>query len=429
MSRAKFTSIEDEPIFKDFCSKRELRYNTIRTYKNTLNMYCNFLNKGLEELIEEAEDEEESDMRMRKRKINHYLINFKSELDKSDLADSSIKQMMILIKAFYREFDIEVPRSRRRKSPKPTYIETIEDLPTMDEIQLFLEYCGSVYKAIVLTGLSSGMSRAELASLTFKHLYDALSLTSYPETLDEVIEKAKENDTILFWNLIRVKTDKSFFTFSSPESLDRIIMYLEELHQRHPDYNPRLEDKLFRSKRTNSNLTSNEIGSMFTYINNKNGFRKVNGRFVVRSHNLRKFFATTLEKNNIPHLATRFLLGHSIETVTNAYFKPDVESIKNHYLSVVNQLMTNKVEIKIINQYGDLQQQIEEIRHDEQKHMDVIGDLVNMVNTELTKLGNDDISNEEARIKLNEDQLELVKRFSRLDTKLKGIKFKDKITC
>lgn len=96
------------------------------------------------------------------------------------------------MKAFYREFEIEVPKSKRGKSINSTKIETIEDLPTIKEIERFMEYCNSVYKAIVVTGLSSGMSRAELSSLTFKHFFDAIPLESYPETLPDALDILKE---------------------------------------------------------------------------------------------------------------------------------------------------------------------------------------------------------------------------------------------
>jgi len=426
--RVKLTSIEDEPLFKEFCSNREIKHESIRAYKYALLKYCNFVNKGLEELIEEAEEEEELSIRMRKRKINQYLTNFKSRLDESDLSERSKKQIIMLVKAFYKEFDIEIPQSKRRKS-SPARAETIADLPTIEEIQLFLEYCSSVYKAIVLTSLSSGMSRAEISSLTFKHFYDALSLTPYPETLRELIDKAKTNtNDILFWNITRVKTGNIYFTFSSPESLDRIIMYLEELYQRHPDYKPKLEDNLFRSTPPNKPLNANNIGSMFVFINKRNGFRRVNGRFVVRSHNLRKYFATTLEKNKIPHLTSRWLLGHTVDKVTNAYFKPDAEAVKNDYLKVVNQLTTNKVEIKLINQYENLQQQIEEIRHNEQKHLEVIGELMEIANIEMTNLGNADLTDEEAKSIVNEERWKLSRRIAHVQSKLNGkIQFKDKV--
>jgi integrase len=426
--RTKSTIVEEEGLFKEFCSNRELSTASIKVYKYALRRYSNFTNKSLEELIEEAEDEEEEGIRLRKRKINQYLTSFKSELKESDLKESSKKHIFMLVIAFYREFDIETPRSKRRKSNKSTNVETIADLPTIEEIQLFLEHCNSTYKAILVTGLSSGMSRAELSSLTFKHFFDALSLEQYPETLKELIKEIKTKpDSILFWNIKRVKTGNNYFTFSSPESLDRITLYLEELYHRYPDYKPNLEDNLFRSTPTNKSISAGTIGSVFSYINRSYGFRKVNNRFVIRCHNLRKYFATTLEKNKVPHLTTRWLLGHSIDNVTNAYFKPDPETIKNDYLNVVNHLTTNKVEIKLINQFEDLQGQIEEIRDNEEKHMEMIVNLMEIANIEQIKLGNPDITTEEATRISKENLVNLSRRMSNTKDLIGELELKRKI--
>jgi len=365
MSEKYKSNIDNEPIFNEFCANRELSYNSTRLYKYALKKYSNFTNKTLEELIEEAEDEEEAGIRLRKREINKYLRNFKVSLDGSDLNESSKKHIILLVKAFYREFDIEIPKSKRRKLRKSTNAETIADLPTMEEIQLFMEHCNSVYKAIIVTGLSSGMSRAEIASLTFKNLFDAISLKPYPETLPELIDILKANtNLILFWNVKRIKTGNNYFTFSSPESLDRIIIYLEELCFRYPDFKPNPDDNLFRSIPTNNPLSADTMGATFNYINTSHGFRRVNQRYVVRNHNLRKYFATTMEKNKVTHLAIRWMLGHTIDVVTNAYFKPDPEAVRQEYLKVVNELTTNKVQIKVINKYEEIKHDIDTLKVD-----------------------------------------------------------------
>lgn len=355
----------DEDIFKEFCINRELKKSSVNLYRYALQKYCSFTNKTLQELIEEAEDEEDSGIRFRKRKISRYLKDFKLALNELALAEKSVKHILLLVKAFYREFEIEIPKSNNRKSKVSMNNETIDDLPTMEEIERFMEYSNSVYKAIIVTGLSSGMSRAELSSLTFKHFFDALDLEQYPKTLPEIIESInKKDDFILFWNIKRIKTGKKYFTFSSPESLDRIKAYLKELYYKFPDYEPDLDDTLFRSLSRNSPINPGTMGCFFRYINNHHDFRRVNNRYVVRNHNLRKYFATTLEKNKVPHLTTRWLLGHSIDNVTDAYFKADPETVKNDYLAVVNQLTTNKVEIKVIDKYGEIKHDLNEIKED-----------------------------------------------------------------
>ncbi len=363
----KYFSVENESIFKEFCSNRELAEKSIKLYKYALQEYSDFTGKTLEELIEEAEDEEESINRYRKRKIYSYLNEFKLHLDKLDIAQYSKNHKMILIRSFYNEFEIQLPRPKKRKSRKARMPETVVVLPKMEEIKRFLEYCNNAYKAIALMGISSGMGRAEISSLTFKNFYDSIPLEKYPSNIPELIEKVKprvkqEETFVPLWKIKRIKTDNLYFTFSSPESVERIITYLEDLNHKFPSYEPNPDDKLFRSLISNNPTKPTDISSMFNHIGRKKGFRKVGDHYVVRSHGFRKFFATTLEKNRVPHLTTRWLLGHTIEPVASAYFKADPEALREEYIEVVDKLTTDKVQIKIINQFETLSEQIDYIR-------------------------------------------------------------------
>ncbi|MBI5679463.1 MAG: site-specific integrase [Methanobacterium sp.] len=356
-------TVVDEPIFQDFCIERDIRESSIKGYKYALQKYSNFTNKTLEELIDEAEEENDSSIKLRKRKITKYLRNYKLRLEELDMADKSRKQNMVLVTSFYRYFDIDLPKSNGRKSRNLRKLQTIDDLPTMDEIQRFLEYCNSTYKAIVLTGLSSGMGSAEKASLTFEHFFKAIDMFPYPETLPEIIDKAKaKGNIVLKWYIIRIKTGNPYFTFSSPESLDRIIIYLEELHHKHPEYNPKPKDRLFRSIYSNKPLKPNNMCSMFNYINRTKGFRRVDNHYVIKNHTLRKYFATTLENMKVPHLTTRKLMGHNIDSVTNTYFKTDVEILKKDYLEALDKLTTNKVQIKVIDKNQELKDEFDSLK-------------------------------------------------------------------
>lgn len=55
-------------LYEDFCIENDYAEGTLRKYENTLNNYCNFHKKTLEELIEEAEQEEETIFHLKKKK-------------------------------------------------------------------------------------------------------------------------------------------------------------------------------------------------------------------------------------------------------------------------------------------------------------------------------------------------------------------------
>lgn len=358
--------VSEEELFKRFCSERELSKRSIELYKSHLQLFSNFTFKTLEELIEEAEDEEDMGIRLRRRKIVEYLIDFKNHL--KGYAPSTQKQIMISIRAFYNHYDIQLPKSKQntsRKSKKLKNPQTIESLPTMDEIKLFLEHCNEVYKFVVLIGICSGMGRAEISNLTFEHLYQAFSLLDYPSNIPELVKKLKEKrNYIPTWHITRVKTGHNYYTFSSPESTDRLIQYLEKLNYKFPEYIPEPKDALIRGLSTNKHAIPTNIGTYLYNVNKVNGFRKYNDRYVCLPHGFRRFFASTLEKNKIPHLTTRWLMGHLFDDTTGAYFKIDPEDAKEDYLDVVKYLSTNEVEVmKITTEaYEEVKSEIEELK-------------------------------------------------------------------
>lgn len=344
--------VGDEEIFKEFCQNRDLAPKTVENYGRTLQYYSDFIGKSLEELLDEAEEEEDLGIRYRKRSIKKYLNDFKMHLQDKGYTDGYLQNMMVSVKAFYNEFDIQLPRPKHKKSRMNRKKETIGDLPTISDVRKFMDHCNNCYKAIITISVSSGMSRAELASITFNHLYDAVGLDKEPRDISELIEKLEEKGNIIpKWKIKRVKTGHPYFTFSSSESIHYIIHYLEDLQRIHSDYIPKPEDGLFRSlyhNKPNRAITGKNIGNIFFYVNHTKGFKMVENRYLIRPHSLRKLFATTLEKNKVPHLTTRWLLGHTIDKTTEAYFKADPESLREDYISVVNELSTIDYEVKTI---------------------------------------------------------------------------------
>lgn len=340
-------SVKNEEIFQEFCDNRGLSFGTSETYRLALQKYSEYTSKSLDELIQEADDEEEDNTRMRKRKIKAYLNGFKKWLYDQNYAKSYSNQTLVLVRSFYSEFDIELPKNLRRKSRRDKKQEIFDDLPTMKDVKKSLDYSSPTYKATTLLMVSSGMSRAEICSLTFKNFYEAVGLPKdLMKPIPDLIEKIKDIDNLIpTWKIRRVKTDKPYFTFNSPQATDAILEYLDQ-HYRAHKWQPKPEDQLFRHH--NIPITPTAVSMQYRRINEKAGFPKVNDRILIRPHSLRKLFATTLERNRMPHLMTRWLLGHTIDNTTNAYFKADSETLKVEYIEIVNQLSTDQVEVKII---------------------------------------------------------------------------------
>ena len=76
------------------------------------------------------------------------------------------------VRTFYNENGIEIPRTFRKKARKDKKKTVLFDqLPTMEDVKHILKYANSTFRAIILLGVSSGMSRAEICSTNLQRLF------------------------------------------------------------------------------------------------------------------------------------------------------------------------------------------------------------------------------------------------------------------
>jgi len=343
--------IDNDQLFKLLIQNRGIKTGTILRYKAYLELYCNFLGKTPTQLIDDAEKQEDEGLRMRSRNIKKYLLDFKEHLEKNNYSPKTINSTLTIIRSFYNEFEIQLPRMNLRKKYKK---EVAEDIPNKKDIRFALKYVNPKYKAIILIISSSGMGSAEVRSLTYGHLLISLKdYLNYPKntfvSVDDLIqlveEKEKENIPIVpIWKITRIKTETPIITFSTPESLTAILEYLKI------DPPEKLESFLFRSNRKKeTELGGIPLSQYFKKLNDKCGFGEPDRQVKFRSHAVgRKYFATTLNDVGIPQLTIDFFLGHSIDDTTEAYIKPKVETLKNHYLKCIKSLSIEDVEVRVL---------------------------------------------------------------------------------
>ena len=132
----------------------------------------------------------------------------------------------------------------------------------------------------------------------------------------------------------RIKTDKYYYTFCSPEASSAIVKYLKTRN------NLKLNDKLF-------DFTSSQLFSKFQEINDnmKWGFK---GKYrFFRSHSLRKFHASNIG------LSSEYidaLQGRSKSDVHETYIKTNPQKLKEIYESVMNNVIIQDNTQEIVNQ-------------------------------------------------------------------------------
>lgn len=182
--------------------------NTRRNYLHDLNAYCEFLSKSPDQLLNEAKSEIKQGLLLDERNIFVEIPKFKKHLREKKLAPNTIRNYIMAIQSFYTYYNIQMPKQRDLKS---TVLESNTEIPSKSDIQEILKVADPLEKAIVLMGVSSGLSSNEIINLkvgNFKKGYDS-----------------KTKITTL--KLRRRKTNVDFVTFLTPEASMAVNEYLE----------------------------------------------------------------------------------------------------------------------------------------------------------------------------------------------------------
>ena len=297
-------------------------------------MYSDFHNLSIEKLIKEARLEEDERVPLKDRKIKKRLLDFRSYLFNSDLSPNSTKTYFSKVKTFYMHFEVELPYLPQAKYDK-IYETNYLDLPTKEHIHEALLISPIDLKAVILFMSSSGTAKAETLSLTIEHFINATRDYHNGGSIDYILDTLnnKKNVVPTFY-LKRIKTDKYYYTFCSPEASSHIVKYLKTRE------NLKLEDPLF-------DFTSSLLLVRFQEINDKMGWGfKGNYRFF-RSHTLRKFHASNIG------LSAEYidsLQGRSKNEVHETYIKTNPEKLKEVYKSAMKNVMIYETTEKIKKQ-------------------------------------------------------------------------------
>jgi len=336
-----------DQVLEDFLDKG-IKDSTKRTYKQFLHYYTDCHGMTITQLIEEAEDDEDNGLRMRKRRINIRLKEFENWLNEKDYAPSRIRNALATVRVLYNYYDIKLPKPKSKQKPEEHI--TSEDILTKEEIEKAIRLSNTKYKAIILTMVSSGMGSAELRSLTVKNFLDGIkdvvkNPLKLPLDIGEIRKEVDESNAVplIIWkDITRQKTNEKYTTFSTPETLLKILNYLEKVPP--TDIN----QKLFRSPH-NKPLGEDAFLHYFYDINKRGEFGKVGRTGKFKSHNLRKFFATSMERTSLGIVNTGRLMGHKVlDQTKRRYMPPDFDYLKFLYFeNMASVTITEPVETKV----------------------------------------------------------------------------------
>ena len=362
---------KQENILKEMKMLYNWTDGTYKTYTSALTSYTEYHHMNMQELINEAEIEEETINKTSKRTIKKRLINYRLHLqEEKQFSKNTIKMYLAMIKKIYRHHDIQIPTLPPIKVINK---ETFEDIPTTEEIQNAILHSRTKMKALITFIASTGLRRSDVANLTINDFI--VATMNYHDDTDDIIsiieQLSKKKLIIPTWNITDIKTSITHISFSSHESSLYIVQMLRERVMQET-LTP--EDKLFGIK-------ADTISKNFRSLNTKLGMGWKEHRRHFHPHALRKFFATTLTSNDMDFLSTEFLLGHSLSSVKSSYYFANPEKLLNKYVRVVDKL-TFTMEVSIVDVTSREKRELQELRqfkHDSDERIRKLEELVNLI--------------------------------------------------
>lgn len=366
--------------------------NTRKSYISYMRVFCECVDKTPTELIAESIKGIKEGLLPAERKEAEYISKFKECLKKNGYADKSFNHGLSAVKSFHSNFDITLSKSVS-KIKKANPIKENQNFIDREDIKNLLVNAPSLReRAIILVMATSGMAIQEIVNLRIGDI-------------------SIDTDGIGTITARRQKSDIDFVTFISPEAVDALKNYWEGRNRDTDTTIKGNKDFVFvtgnnRSKgRQLSTITEaghfQRLGEKLGYESNAQ-CKGRKGLVKSRSHALRKFFASTLENAGMPKNKVDFMLGHSVNSTYQAYFKNDIVKLKELYKQYLPYLTFEKtIEIRSLNT-------------EDAKRLDVLRDE----NERLKK----QLQEQDARIRAKDSETqELKTRLDKLESALQSV--------
>lgn len=344
--------LKNNQYVKDWFLNLEPTKNTEKSHLQGLKEYCNFLGKSPDQLINEAlEDMDRKKIAV--RRIKSEILLFRQNLTKNGASPSTVKIRVNSVKSFFRYNNVEIPFFGRHK--RVNCLECHKQIPNKDDIRAALLHADKLERAIVLTGISSGLAEQEITNL---------KVSDFLKGYDEVTE-------ITTLDLRRQKTNVDFITFLTPEATRAIQAYLDERNKAEPSTQKKKIDQqekqkvfdedgwLFIKRRispkfledkneSHRKLSIDAIEKIYQELADRAelGIHEGAGRFgLIRSHNVRKLFNSILLNRGCDSFHTEFWMGHRLDDTKSAYFRANPIELRDMYQKFIPYLTIEKAEI------------------------------------------------------------------------------------
>ncbi len=320
--------LREEKVIKRWLSGKRATKETVQSYLQSMQMFTDFIGKGPGELLDEAEAEIRAGLLMRERNIDLYLLDFREVQEQKGLSPTSVRTRLAAVCSFYKYYNIPIPslpKSIQKARPELKR----KTIPTKEDIREVLKFADIRDRAIILVGLSSGLSVVDISNLKVQD-----------------VKKGYDPETgITTLHIIRTKTNYEFFTFLSPEASNAVLDYLD-WRNRQEDEAKRVnfdngflfivfeipEEYRATKKEECRKLEKKSIIDRYRDLSLASGKKADFGEYnLIRSHNMRRFLNTMLLANGAAIFFVDFLLGHEVDQTHQAYYRADQKSLKAEY--------------------------------------------------------------------------------------------------
>ena len=376
-SRDVALQIEHEQVIQEYLE--DLSERAYLMYLLTLAEFCKLTQKTPIELLETAEKEQETRTPPRELSLRKWLKQYEELNHQLGRSGATYENRVSVIKGFFLENEIDVPKKRhgkRKKSKEKFKIKNKRKALTPADILEAVNNCTTRrQKAMILTQASSGLAIGDLIRLTLKDYENGL--ISIGESKQICMFHFKEG---------RQKTGIEFYTFISFEAVEAINNYLQ--YERKPHFKtPYLFTNVFEDRGVSEFAFQEDLRKLnkrLGHKHNKEGlFRPIT------SHMFRKFFNTRLANTEMGYEARKTMMGHVIPGVDDNYYLSHPDDLRELYIKYMPALLIYEYESvnittteEIVKEQNEKIKQLIEDREEMKKDLERVKQTLEMKNNE-----------------------------------------------
>lgn len=322
--------LKDAKLLQWFANS-DLAESTQRVYSMYMKLFCECVGKAPSELISEAIIEIKAGKLPSERKEPEYFAKYKICLKNKNMSPKSQSLAITCVRSFYRAYDIQLSASIT-KIKKPMPLRQNMNFLSKDDIKKLITNCHSLRdRAIILCMVTSGMARQEIINLC----------------MQDIVFDDNDIGTV---SVRRQKSQTDYMTFISPEAVHALKNYFEERGRTDKQKIKGQDDFVFVTYDNATRIDKGTYGKIFRTLAEELGYKNGDFQIKSKSHALRKFFASTLENSGMPKNKIDYMLGHTQNSSDLAYFRYDIDKLKEMYKTYLPCLTFEKeIIIKSLN--------------------------------------------------------------------------------